>query len=139
MKFRTLCSSLLASVLIAASCNAEVAVIVNPANDTALSTDEISGIFLAKMKSFPNGNTAIPVNQPTDSDIAQTFNEKVINKTSKQLKAYWSKLVFTGQGTPPKELGSDSEIIKLVADNPNIIGYVDSSAVTSEVKVIATF
>lgn len=139
MKSHTLCSGLLAGLLFASTVCAEIAVIVNPANSTSLSEEDINGIFLAKMKSFPNGSPAIPINQEQSAAPAKVFNDKVVKKTDQQLKAYWSKLVFTGQGTPPKEVGSDAEVIKLVTDNPNIIGYVDSSAVTGGVKVIATY
>jgi ABC-type phosphate transport system substrate-binding protein len=67
------------------------------------------------------------------------FEKKVLNKSASQIKAYWSKLVFTGKGTPPKEVSSDAEVINLIKSNPNLIGYVDESSVTGDVKVIATF
>ena len=56
-----------------------------------------------------------------------------------QLKAYWAKLVFTGQGTPPKEVDNDAAVLKLVAENPNIIGYIDAAAVNSSVRVVGIF
>jgi hypothetical protein len=139
MKSLALFSGLLTGMILTTSvCFAEVAVIVNPAN-AAISNEDISGVFLPKMKSFPGGGSAIPVNQEQNAAVTKVFNDKVVNKTDQQLKAYWSKLVFTGQGTPPREVSSDAEVIKLVADNPNIIGYVDSAAVTGGVKVIATY
>lgn len=139
MKLHALCSGLLAGLLVASTVCAEVAIIVNPANSANLSEEDINGIFLAKMKSFPDGSPAIPINQEQSAESTKVFNEKVVKKTDQQLKAYWSKLVFTGQGTPPKEVNSDAEVIKLVTNNPNIIGYVDSGAVTGGVKVIATY
>ena len=122
-----------------ASANAEVAVVVHPANANTLDTTAISRIFLGKMKEFPDGSQAVPVTQLSESAPTAEFNDKVLSKSASQLKAYWSKLVFTGKGTPPKEVESDAAIIDLVSSNPNIIGYVDSSAVTGSVKVIATF
>ena len=140
MKSLTLCTGLLTGMILSTSlCMAEVVVIVNPSNSATLSDEDISGIFLAKMKSFPNGGAAIPINQQPNADPTKVFNEKVVKKTDQQLKAYWSKLVFTGQGTPPKEVASDADVIQLVADNPNTIGYVNSATVTGNVKVIATY
>lgn len=140
MKKMKLCTpAVLALLLIAPVCNAEVAVIINANNTDTLSADDINGIFLAKMKSFPSGSAAIPINQSSDSSATQAFNEQVLKKNSQQLKAYWSKLVFTGQGTPPKEVDNDAEVIKLVQANPSTIGYIDSSSVTAGVKVIATY
>lgn len=118
---------------------AEVVVIVHPSNSSSLDSSAISRIFTGKAKSFPGGSKAIPINQAESSSATGEFNDKVLKKSSSQLKAYWSKLVFTGKGTPPKAVGNDAEVIQLVANNPNIIGYVSSSAVNDSVKVVATF
>jgi ABC-type phosphate transport system substrate-binding protein len=115
---------------------AEVAVVVHPNNSNALDELSISLIFLGKAKSFPDGSRAKPVNQKEDAAITDDFNKKLLNKSSAQLKAYWSKLVFTGKGIPPEAVLSDTEVIKLVVSDPNAIGYVDVSAIDDTVKVV---
>ncbi|MBH0004365.1 phosphate ABC transporter substrate-binding protein [Pseudoalteromonas sp. SWYJZ12] len=117
---------------------AEVAVIINPSNVSSVDADTIKKIYLGKSKSFSNGDKVNPVNQDGTS-VADEFNDKVVGKSSSQLNAYWSKLVFTGKGTPPEKLTSDQAVIDFVAANGNAIGYVDSAKVTDKVKVIATF
>ena len=62
-----------------------------------------------------------------------------MGKSGSQYKAFWSKLVFTGKGKPPKEMSGDAAVIAAVSANPDAIGYVSASAVTDAVKVIATF
>ncbi len=116
---------------------AEVAVIVHPGSSvSSLTEDDISRLFLGKSKEFPNGEQAVPVNQDEGSAVRDKFNEAVVKKNSSQLKAYWSQLVFTGKGTPPKDVGNDAEVKKLIAANPNMIGYVDAGAVDGSVKVV---
>lgn len=128
-----------ACLLFTSATFAEVAVIVHPSNASALDKNTITRIFLGKSKSFPNGDQAVPVNQKDSAAQTSEFNSKVLNKSSSQLKAYWSKLVFTGKGTPPKDLDSNEDVIKLVSTNPNLIGYVDAASVTDGVKVVGTF
>lgn len=118
---------------------ADVAVIVHPSNNNTLDASELSRIFLGKVKNFPDGSQAVPINQSDESPATDEFNSKVLSKSSSQLKAYWSKLVFTGKGTPPKAVTGDSDALSLVSSNPNIIGYVDASKVDASVKVIATY
>lgn len=118
-------------------CHAEVAIIVHPSNTSNIDTDAISRVFLGKAKTLADGTAVIPVGQSGDTAVADEFNTKVLGKSSSQLKAYWSQLVFTGKGTPPKEVSSDADVISLVAANPNIIGYINANAVTEKVKVIA--
>ena len=125
---------------VTALANAEVAVIVSASNaNSALDQDTISRVFLGKTSNFPDGSQAIPVDQNEGSASREAFNDEVLGKSSSQLKAYWSRLIFTGKGTPPKESGSDADIKNLVAKNPNLIGYVDSSVVDSSVKVVFKF
>ncbi len=45
-------------------------------------------------------------------------------------------MIFTGGGTPPKAYDNEDDIKKLVANNPNTIGYIDSSKVDVTVKVL---
>ena len=54
------------------------------------------------------------------------------------MKSYWSKQIFTGKGTPPKEVGNDASVLDLVANNKNAIGYVDAAQVSDGVKVVFT-
>ena len=116
---------------------AEVAVIVHPsASVDSLTADEISRLFMGKSKSFPNGSPAIALNQDDGSATRDVFNQEICNKSPSQYKAYWSKLVFTGKGTPPKDSGDDAAVKALVAGNPKMIGYVDASVVDDSVKVI---
>ena len=53
-----------------------------------------------------------------------------------QLKAQWARQIFTGGAKPPKEMASDDEILKFVANTPGAIAYMDSSKVNKTVKVI---
>ena len=133
------CSALL--ITIASSMSfAETSVIVSASNpNSTMDQATISRIFLGKAKSFPDGSQALPVDQNTGSETREAFNSTVLSKSDSQLKSYWSRLIFTGKGTPPKQAGTDAEIKALVANNPNIIGYVDSAAVDGTVKVVHKF
>lgn len=130
----------IASLLTGAAVQAEVAVIISANNANAsLDQDTISRIFLGKSKNFPDGSQAVPVDQDAGAASREAFNGTVLGKSSSQLKAYWSRLIFTGKGTPPKESGNDAAVKDLVAKNPNLIGYVDSSVVDGSVKVVYKF
>jgi len=118
---------------------ADIAVIVHPSNSNSMDASAISRLFLGKSKKFPDGSVAIPLNQIEASNATGQFNSKALKKSSSQLKAYWSKLVFTGKGSPPKSVDNNDAVLDLVASNPNIIGYVDSNVLTDKVKVLTTF
>lgn len=118
---------------------AEVAIVVHPSNASTFDKSSIKRIFLGKSKSFSNGRPAILLSASPKDPVTEEFNKKVIGKSSNQVNAYWSKMIFTGKGTPPQEMASSSDIISAISANPDAIGYVNSSAITSDVKIIATF
>lgn len=131
---------LISSVLLSVISYAEIAVIVSSNNhNDSLDKDNISRVFLGKTKNFPDGSQAVPVDQKAGSSARESFNTNVLGKSSSQLKAYWSRLIFTGKGTPPKESGDDLAVKKLVAEDPNLIGYVNSETVDGSVKVVYKF
>jgi ABC-type phosphate transport system substrate-binding protein len=131
--FKKAVAGVLVSFALNASVFADVAVIVNPSNTSLLTESAIERIFLGKSTQFPDGSVAIPLN--TTGEVYDTFNERVLGRSSSQIQSYWAKLVFTGRGTPPKEV-DEASIIELIKDNKNAIAYIHSSCVTDDVKVV---
>ena len=118
--------------------NAALSVVVNKANDAEIDEKTIQRIFLGKEKKFSNGNDAVPINLTTDNAGRSTFDEQVLGRSSSQVSAYWSKLVFTGSGVPPVDAADDAAVLAAIEADVNAIGYVDSASVTDAVKVIMT-
>ena len=117
----------------AAPALAEVAVIVNPKNPaTRMLNDQAAQFFIGKSAMFT------PVEQAEGSAIRKEFYAKVLDKDAAQVKAIWSKLVFTGKGTAPKEYASAAEVKKAVAADVKAIGYIDKSQVDDTVKAVLT-
>ncbi|MBU2881487.1 phosphate ABC transporter substrate-binding protein [Psychrosphaera sp. B3R10] len=130
---------LVAALLLSLPSMAEISVIVHPSNQAKIESTDIARMFLGKMKSFPNGGIVLPINLAEGTAPRKAFDKTVLKKSSSQIKAYWSKLVFTGKGSPPREVSNDTEMLELIKANPSLIGYVSSGSITSDVKVIATF
>jgi ABC-type phosphate transport system substrate-binding protein len=116
---------------------AQVAVVVNAKSPLAsMTADQVSGIFLGKSNTLPSGATALPTDLPDSAATREIFYTKVTGRSSAQVKAAWSRLVFSGKATPPKEVANSAEVKKFVAANPDGIGYIEKSAVDSSVKVV---
>ena len=132
---KTLVATALSLGAIAAQ--AEVAVIVNSSVAVAdISADVAADIFVSKVNSLPDGTKMVPLDQEDGQKAREEFYSKVVKKDAAQLNAYWSRLIFTGKGEPPKKVADNAEVVALVSTNPNIIGYVDAASVTPAVKVL---
>lgn len=122
-----------AVLLLALPAMAEVVVVVNPkAAESSMTKDQVAQFFLGKSTAMS------PVDQPESAPIRAEFYKKVTDKEASQVKSLWSKLVFTGKATMPKEAADSAAVKKMVASDPKAIGYIEKSAVDASVKVIYT-
>jgi ABC-type phosphate transport system substrate-binding protein len=116
---------------------AELVVIVSAKSPVgALRADQVADIFLGQVGYFPEGGEAVALDQNVGSPLRDEFYAKVAAKTPALMKAYWTKMIFTGRGQPPKEAPNSAAIRKLVADNPTLIGYIDKPALDASVKPV---
>jgi ABC-type phosphate transport system substrate-binding protein len=103
-----------------------------------LSHNQAADIFLGKTSRFPNGDLAVPIDQAEGARTRDEFYLMLVGKSPAQVKAHWSKLIFTGRGQPPKEIIDSKAIKRTIANSTRFIGYIDRSAVDSSVKVVMT-
>jgi ABC-type phosphate transport system substrate-binding protein len=113
-----------------------VAVMSSHSLVTALSKAQVADIFLGKVNRFPNGTPAIAVDQSEGAPARDEFYATFAGKSPAQIKSYWAKIIFTGRGQPPKTLATAGEIKKLLAADPQAIGYIERGAVDGSVKVL---
>ena len=134
---RHLVGGLFAASLCQAVHAGELVVIMSAKSPVAaLRPEQVADIFLGHVASLPGGAEVVGVDHVIGSPERDEFYLKVTSKTRPLVKAYWTKMIFTGRGQPPKEVAGSSAIRKLVADNPGLIGYIDRSALDSSVKTV---
>ncbi|PCJ16617.1 MAG: phosphate ABC transporter substrate-binding protein [Gammaproteobacteria bacterium] len=136
---RTINLSVFLAVTLSMAAHADIAIVVHPDNPLAQATSaEISKIFLAKTKTYSNGEKIKLLDLEEGDELRDQFYKMVANKTPSQVKAYWSRLIFTGKGQPPQVLIDSDEIVEAIEENANGIGYIDPESITDSVKVILT-
>jgi hypothetical protein len=79
---------------------------------------ELTDIYLKKKKII-KGITVIPIDNR--KNYAE-FCKKVMNKTPKQMRAYWAKELYLGTKKPPK-LQNSKQIQATIRKKYNIISY----------------
>ena len=132
-------SGLLAGLLVSFQVAAGVVVIVNPgANISEITPKQAKSLFLGKAKKLPDGEKAKVVDQSKSSASREVFLKKVLKKSEKKLKAYWSKQVFSGKASPPKQLDDDAAVKSYVSSTAGAIGYIDSASLDDSVKPVLT-
>jgi ABC-type phosphate transport system substrate-binding protein len=113
-----------------------VAVVSSKSAITSLSKSQIEDIFFGRATHLPAGLQAVPLDQAEGSSAREEFYAKVAGKSPAQMKAYWSKIIFTGRGQPPKEVTNGTDLRKRLEEDPTAIGYIDASLVNGNVRVV---
>jgi len=118
---------------------ADVAVIVNLENGDTIDANLIKKIYLGKAKVFPNGTKVKVYTLSSNQEDTKYFRQKALKKSNSQFKSYWSKLAFTGKGTPATKLDTAADIISAIKKDPKAIGFVNVKDVSSDVKVVKNY
>jgi len=87
---------------------------------TSISKEQLIKIYLKEINTI-NGIRVTPIDN-SNTKIYNEFYAKLIQKTPKQIHAYWMKEIYRGDKQPPKRL-SDSEVKEKMKSNPAIIYY----------------
>lgn len=115
---------------------AGIAVVMSvEADPVSVDMRDVRDIFLGKSSRLPNGKLVFALDQKP-SEARDVFLDKLVEKSAPQLKSYWTQLVFTGRGNPPRQVSSDIEVKEFVSANPSMIGYIDLDSVDDTVQVL---
>jgi hypothetical protein len=109
---------------------AEIVVVMGASAAVTPTRDQLADIYLGR------SNALKPLDLPESNELRDAFYKKATDRDAAQVKAVWSRLIFTGQGQPPKELPDAAAIKKAVAADPRMVGYIDRSDVDASVKIV---
>ena len=124
------------SALAMAPVASDVVVIVNKGNDNQVYRSFVVKVYTGEAKTWSNGGTITALDLPEDSPVRVSFTSRVLGKSVSSMKSLWTEYVFSGKATPPKQLGSDEEVKKMVGSNKNAIGYIRASSLDDTVKAV---
>lgn len=123
------CVAALLYVLPAPAQQNAAVVIVHASNPTgALTTDEVSRMFLKRQNRWPGGSSVVPVDLSGRPDAKAEFARRFHGRSLDALDSYWQQQIFSGRETPPSTRSTDAEVVSFVAATPGAIGYVSSAA-----------
>ena len=121
----------------AAGAWADVVVVVSAHSPvTSLSKSQLADIFLGRLSRLPDGRTVVPIDQPEGSAARDEFYSGLMGRSAAQLKAYWSRIIFTGRGQPPRTVANGLAVRKLLAADPTAVGYLEAGLVDDSLRVL---
>jgi len=119
----------------------EVVVIVNADNPVkALSIEEVKHYYENDILNWPNGKKIRLYDLRTQDPAREKFSEAVLEKEARKVAMEWAgKKIANTAKNPPKTVRSAPLMQARVAKDPNAIGYLLKSDVTSrKVRIVTT-
>ena len=95
----------------------------------SLSTKDVADLYLGRSRNLSNGQLVMPLDNPAASPIRARFYKALTGKAITDINAYWARLLFTGQSSPPQAMPDANAILELVRSTPGAIGYLEQSQV----------
>lgn len=115
---------------------AEVLVVTSAASSlSGLSRDQVQQLFTGKLHEI-SGQRLEPLDLPEDNSTRAEFYKELTGRNAQQMRAYWTQLIFTGRGAPPRAVTQGSLTSKLHG-SANYVGYLPAGSDTSDLKVLA--
>lgn len=114
----------------------DVTIVVNSGLSLSEITEtELRDIFIGVRSRFDDGTRALPV-LLKGGPAHEVFLHRHIRETPDEFRVRWRRAVFTGQGSMPKELSSEAEVLHYVEATPGAIGYVSRRPDRTKIKIL---
>ncbi len=97
----------------------------------SLALNEARAIFSMRVKSWPDGSAITVFVLPDQAIEHQTFVKQVLQLLPHQLRRHWNRLIYTGIGRAPTEVGSEAEMRQQLLATPGSIGYLPTTTTTT--------
>ncbi|ART64667.1 hypothetical protein B9H00_08200 [Kushneria marisflavi] len=112
--------------------------IANPSTPPGNMTREtVRAIFAMRQRTLPSGEAAHVFVLPDKHPLHERFTKEILGVYPHQLRLSWDRLVFSGTGQAPNEVGSVEEMRQRVASTPGGLGYLNKGAVDDSVSVFS--
>ena len=131
---------LAASLVLAASplaAEGTLVIIVNvDSGITRMTPGEATNVFMGRQKRLASGVVAIPMELNLPTDLRDLFYKRLIHLPLSSVRAYWARLLFSGQAQPPRLVDSAEEMIELVAANKGAVGFLEKDKLSRRVRAV---
>jgi hypothetical protein len=126
--------------LLTGSALADLVVVTSPKSGIErLSRQEVVYLFMGRLRQLPNGAPAVPLDLAESQSERTDFYRQLVSKEPAEIKAYWSRLVFSGGSHPPLVVESREDLIRQIQGTPGAIGYIERSKLDGRLRIVFDF
>ncbi len=92
-----------------------------------ITVEQLGAIAMGQLRSLEDGQRVVLVDQSQSALVFHEFYYAILNMSSAHINSQRAKLIFTGRFHAPKRLRDDHQVARVVAADPELIGYVSTA------------
>ena len=96
---------------------------------------EVRQLYMDNATRF-DGHPVTVLDMPEGSQEREAFYQSATGKSASQLKSYWARMIFTGQGMPPRQVKSARDMVQKLKYDPRAVGYVQEADIQEGLRVL---
>jgi ABC-type phosphate transport system substrate-binding protein len=102
----------------------------------SISKNGLGGIFKMRLRRWNDGSSVIVFVLKDNNNIHKQFSKQILQVFPHQMRRIWNRAVFSGSGQAPISLTSIEEMISKIASTPGAIGYLESSQIPENIRIL---
>ncbi|MBO6536268.1 MAG: hypothetical protein JJ966_08605 [Balneolaceae bacterium] len=113
-----------------------ISIVVHESIETdAINIAQLKAFYTLNTLNWKDGNRIRLADYKGDNYLRIRFYSK-LDLTPSKIKKIWLRAQFTGKSIPPNVVNSVAEMIEAVTDLPGTIGYVPTSRVSPDMRIL---
>jgi len=105
-------------------------------SDSNYTLSDVRAIFAMRKTRWSDGKKIQVFVLADNQVIHQKFTKSKLNMFPHQFRRIWDRLIFSGIGHGPHEVGSLDEMLEKISTVPNAIGYLETPVDNEKVMVL---
>lgn len=103
-------------------------VVVNPEADLQqLNRGEVINLFMGRSRKLDQNSLALPLDIANNNDTKAAFYQMLVNRDLPEINSYWTRVMFAGDASPPRQVSNFDQVRQLIRDNRGTIAYFPES------------
>ena len=127
-------------LLTSAIASADIAVIVSQNSKLSNFTyRNVKDLYTGRTMVVGDSSVALPLDISANSGLRNSFYVALTGMSGLQATGYWTKMMVTGQASPPQYVQTEEAMINDVKTNETAIGYIPANDVRPDIGVRVLF
>ncbi len=103
----------------------------------SMSLEEAQLLYLGRLTALRD-RTPVQLLDLPPGDTRDAFYQRLTGRNPVQIRAYWSRMVFTGRARPPQQVASDAAMVNALLVDLHSVGYLPVGSVPASLRTLLT-